>query len=257
MSDAKKDNHSLNNTCSQILIIFGFLFSLLLILTNWKKPENLSKSPINLTNNKSPVPDAPGVVLSSNMENVREKIPTVKENQKTLSKFVEDNEKLINVLGVFTAITVFVSELRLQIFGYVLSFAFMAVTVILWLELWGKFPSGKGDWKLIWFENILTLTVMALILYWLIDFRDIWREALVLFIFSIISAVFSIVMKRFGIFNKLFHTQDGKLKWLRYTLGLIIILIILYTSLIIAYAITPSINNVLDSINESIRNSSL
>lgn len=254
MSDAKKDNPLLNNTCSQILFLYGFLFSLLLILTNWKKPEKLSKSPSNLSNNNSPTSDAPGVALSSNMENVKKRIPTVKKNQKTLSKFVEDNEKLINVLGVFTAITVFVSELRLQIFGYALSFAFMALTVILWLELWGKFPSGKGDWKLIWFENILTLTVMAIIFYWLIDFRDIWREALVFLIFSIISAVFSVVMKRFGIFNKLFLTQDGELKWLRYTFGFIIILIILYTSLIIAYAITPSINNALDSINEFIRN---
>lgn len=96
MSDAKKDNPLLNNTCSQILFLYGFLFSLLLILTNWKKPKKLSKSPSNLTNINSATPDAPGVALSSNMENVKNKIPITKKNQKTISKFVEDNEKLID-----------------------------------------------------------------------------------------------------------------------------------------------------------------
>ena len=190
------------------------------------------------------------------LEKDEKEITVPKENRATLTKFIEDNEKLINVLGVFTAIKVFVGELRLQAYGYTLSFMFMTLTVILWLELWGKFPSESGDWKITWFENILFLTVLAILVYWLIDFRDIWHEFLFLLIFGIIGGAFSAVMKKFGIFNKLFRTQAGKLKWLRYTFGIIIMLIVITASWLMAQSIAPIANDVLDSINEAIKNPS-
>ena len=136
-----------------------------------------------------------------------------------------------------------------------MSFMFMTLTVLLWLELWSKFPSESGDWKITWFENILFLTVLAILVYWLIDFRDIWHEFLFILIFGIISGLFSVVMKKFGIFNKLFHTQAGKLKWLRYIFGIIILIIIITGSWLLAQSFAPMANEVLDSINESIRNS--
>jgi divalent metal cation (Fe/Co/Zn/Cd) transporter len=55
-------------------------------------------------------------------------------------------------------------------------------------------------------------------------------------------------MKKFGVFNKLLHTQAGKLKWLRYTFGIIITLIIISVSWMIAKASTPPINSFLDLI---------
>lgn len=248
MSDSKKSNSSEKNIFSQILVFCGFLLSILLIKTNWKKAQKLSEPPINY------VSSIPVDRLPSSLEKDEKEVLAPKENRATLTKFIEDNEKLINVLGVFTAITVFVGELRLQAFGYALSFMFMTLTVILWLELWGKFPSESGDWKITWFENILFLAVLAILVYWLIDFRDIWHDFLFVLVFGMISALFSIVMKRFGVFNKLFHTQAGRLKWLRYIFGIIIMLIIITTSWLMAQSIAPIINNVLDSINESTRN---
>jgi hypothetical protein len=251
MDNSKKDGLSEKNIFTQIMIICGFFFSALLIIINLKRTSKTSELPSNQPLDKlhtSPIPPT--------LPEVDEKkISSSKENRVTLTKFIEDNEKLINVLGVFTAITVFVGELRLQAFGYALSFMFMTLTVLLWLELWSKFPSESGDWKITWFENILFLTVLAILVYWLIDFRDIWHEFLFILIFGIISGLFSVVMKKFGIFNKLFHTQAGKLKWLRYIFGIIILIIIISGSWLLAQSIAPMANEVLDSINESIRNS--
>jgi len=91
---------------------------------------------------------------------------TDKDKSPTLFDFIEENQRLITVLGVFTALTVFSSNLPLKPFGYVLSFMFMSLTVLLWLELWQKFPTKSGSWRLTVFENVLPFTVLAVIAYW-------------------------------------------------------------------------------------------
>ncbi len=232
----------------QVILIYSFFFSVLLMITNLKKTIKPNVSPSNL-----PLVKPDDSLHTSEPPKVDKKALNPTQNQATLTKFIEDNEKLINALGVFVAITVFVGELRLRAFGYVLSFVFMTLTVLLWIELWSKFPSERGDWKIILFENILSLGVLASFVYWLTDFRDIWHELLIFFIFSIISSLFSIVMKKFKIFNKLFHTQPNKLKWLRIVFGIIVLTIILSSSFLLAQLIAPTVNEIFDSINQSIK----
>jgi hypothetical protein len=171
-----------------------------------------------------------------------------RSHQVTLTEFVEQNHRLITVLGVFTALTMFSSNLPLKPFAYVLSFMFMTLTVLLWLELWGKYPSSPGNWTLTWFENILFLAVLAFIAYWLIAFRDIWDKFLAILLFGLILAAFSWLLKKYNIFNRLFRAQPGKLKPLRYLFGIAIGLTVLYLSLQLAYVIAPPINRVLDSL---------
>lgn len=171
----------------------------------------------------------------------------------TLASAVEENHKLITVLGVFTALTVFAANLRLQPFGQVLSFLFMSLTILVWFELWGRFPNERGNWTLTWFENLLFITVLAVVLYWLVDFRELWHTYLWLLVFSVILAVFSTVMKKFDVFNRLFRTQPGKLRFLRYGLGLVIVLGTLYCSIWISARITPSINLFLDVFNNTMQ----
>jgi len=55
---------------------------------------------------------------------------------------------------VFTALTVFGSTMRPTEFGQFLSSLFLTLTLLIWFELWGRFPSKGGGWRLDWFENI-------------------------------------------------------------------------------------------------------
>ena len=89
----------------------------------------------------------------------------IKKNR--LDEFIESNQKLISVLGVFTALTVFTANLQFKVFGYALSFIFMSITLIIWVELLEKFPKGDAHWRLKIFETLLSFSFLALILYWL------------------------------------------------------------------------------------------
>jgi hypothetical protein len=179
------------------------------------------------------------------MENQDDK-SKLKEN--SLSDFIETNHKLLTILGVFTALTVFSFNLPIKQYGYGLSFILFALTLLVWLEVWSKFPSGPGSFKLIWFENLLSFLILGIFLYWLLDFRGIWKDFLVVFLFVIFMSIFSLIMKKYDVFNRLFNTSPGKRKNLRYFLGLIIIITLFSISWKIAFLISPPVNSCLDSI---------
>lgn len=169
----------------------------------------------------------------------------------TLSGFVEQNEKLIGVLGVFTAVSIFTGQLRLHWFAYGLSFVFMLLVVILWIELWSKFPYGSGDWKIAAFEDLLFLAVIGLVAYVLIDYRDIWDQYLA---FAIVYLVLSLIMgsalwivKKYGMFNRLFRAVPRGKTVLAYLIAMAIFGMSLYASFRLAVLIAPAANRVLDA----------
>jgi len=164
----------------------------------------------------------------------------------TLASYIEDNHKLITVLGVFTALTVFSTNLRLQPFGYLLSWLFMSLALLVWIELWGRFPNKKGNWTLTWFENFLSIAVLVVLVYWLVDFRQIWHLYLFIPVASGFLAIFSYVMQRYDLFNRFFKSQPGKRRWLRYTLGFASVICITVFAYWISLKISPSINLFLD-----------
>jgi len=171
----------------------------------------------------------------------------------SLSQFVEQNEKLFGVLGVFTAVSVFVGQLRLHWFAYGLSFVFTLLVLLLWIELWSKLPLGTGGWKITVFENLLSLAVIGLVAYLFIDYRDIWHQYLFvpvfLFIYSLIGAVFWWVVKKYNVFDRLFHTVPRRKAFLQY---LVIGTSTYYVSNRLAVLITPAVNRVLDALYKAL-----
>ena len=181
----------------------------------------------------------------------------IEQKQISLSDFVNENSKLISTLGVFTALSVFSTNLALKPYGYVLSFAFMTLTILLWLELWGKYPAKSGSWRLYWFENILFLTVLAVVLYWLLEFRSIWHKFLQTLLFLIILAIIAYPIKKYNLFNRVFRTQPGKLKFLRYLIGISLGVVVLFASSYLAMLFAPILNILLDQLKEVIAKTTL
>jgi len=126
----------------------------------------------------------------------------------SLSGFIEENHKLLSTIGIFTALTVFSFNLKLSLFGYGLSFLFLAMTVLLWLELISKFPP-KGSGILGWFESILGIAVLGLIAYWFVDYGPVWNIIMPLFIQLLLLGIISFLIKKFNVFNRLFQAEPG------------------------------------------------
>jgi hypothetical protein len=179
-------------------------------------------------------------------------LPSPKPAPPTLAQFIEDNHKLITVFGVFTALTVFAAGLPVRAVGTMLSFMFITLAVFVWMELWTRFPSNGGSWRLTWFENLLSLTVLILLAYWLLDFRPLWQYFLVVLLFLVFLGITSGILKRLNVFNRLFRTEPGQRRGLRFAFGIAIFLFVAYVSLQLAGLVTPPVNRWLDTISSAL-----
>jgi hypothetical protein len=66
-------------------------------------------------------------------------------------------------MAVLAGLAAFMKDL--PIIGVYLSFIFTALTLLAWFELLTKFPKQSGTSRLVWFENLLTIGVLGLVLY--------------------------------------------------------------------------------------------
>lgn len=191
------------------------------------------------------------------MKDNQEKIEKKLDQEKiTLSSFVENNNTLINSLGVFTALIIFASSLPLKSIGLALSFLFLIIVLLLWFELWERFPAGSTTWRLIVFENILSLTVLILVVHWLLDYRGIWSKYLFILIFALILTPISYTLKKYDVFNVLFDTKPGRSKVIRYALGVIVIGSVFIVSTILAKLLANPFNRFLDNVHKLLQISS-
>ena len=166
---------------------------------------------------------------------------------RTLGLFIEANHRLLTVLGVFTAMTLFALNLPVRAIGGFLGFLFMAITILVWLELWSRFPSGGGQWRFTLFENLLSVSIIVLFFYWFTDFRAIWSQALILLVWVLLMGAVSGLMSRHDWFNRVFHTEPGGRVWLRYTVGITLLLATMVVALVIAALVAPPVNRFLDT----------
>jgi len=163
----------------------------------------------------------------------------------TLSELLADNHTLLEVIGVFAAVSVFTGQLRIRWFAYTLSFLFMTLVVILCVELRTKLPFGTDSVKVMLFEDVLTAAVVLLLLDFFVDYRNIWKYFLFLPIFGVI---FCVVLLGFVV--PVLRAAIPRNKALRRLVGLAISIIVAYFSLRLAALVEPSVNRFLDALNK-------
>ncbi len=178
------------------------------------------------------------------------------ENQKpvkiSLATFVEENQKLLTVIGVFTAVTLFATNIKILYMATILSFLFLLLTLLLWIELINKFPK-TGSAILGWFEAILGICILGLIFYWLVEYREIWQVVLPFFFQLILILILSYIIKKTNLFNRIFKAKPGqKIGW-RYIVYFAIMLTTLYIGLYVGYIISPPIINFFGILKEGLK----
>lgn len=162
----------------------------------------------------------------------------------TLSELLEDNHTLLEVIGVFTAVSVFIGQLQIRWFAHVLSFLFMVLVVVVCVELWTKFPRGTGSMKVLLFEYALTAVVFFLFLDLFVDYRDIWTHFLYVPIFLVLSCPVLL-----GFVVPALRAVIPKNRVLRKAVGLVISAVVIYLSMRAAVHIEPGANRFFDAVN--------
>jgi len=151
----------------------------------------------------------------------------------SLHKYIEDNHKLLSSLGIFTALTIFA---RTSIGGYIgelLSVLFLTLSLLLWLELMGRLPSKMGTSRM----------------YWLTTFRKVFSWITIILVFIAYSSLLSWIAKKYDLFNRLFKTEPGGKKVLRYILSILLIIIGIAVSFIVMLIASHYFDKFLDLVN--------
>jgi len=164
----------------------------------------------------------------------------------TLADFIDENQRIITVLGVFTALTVFAGNLRPEEFGQLLSSLFLTLTLLIWLELWGRFPAQGTGWRLDWFENILAFTVLILVGYWVAIVHAHIHDLLTILIWGFTLAGVSKLVRHYGLFNRVFRTIPDGRRGLRYSVGIVLQLLVLALALGVAGLLGPPLDRLVD-----------
>jgi hypothetical protein len=127
------------------------------------EPRKRSRGATQITTDKDGQPTAPDPAPQ----------PQPVQAKPTLEGFIKEHDKLLAAMAILSGLAAFMKDL--QVVGGYLSFVFTALTVLVWFELLTKFPKHTGTSRLVWFENLLTISVLGLVIYlvgeWLIFAR--------------------------------------------------------------------------------------
>lgn len=142
----------------------------------------------------------------------------------TLSDFINKNNKLLTALGVFVSLSLFTDRIDSSaLLSKYLSFLFLLLAIIIWLELWRKYPK-RGDPLLSWFETILSFAFLMFIMYWFFEYREITFKYIPLIIGLIVFIPVSHIIKKYNLFNRVFKARQGEKPLLRYLIATALIL---------------------------------
>jgi len=93
----------------------------------------------------------------------------------TLEQFISQNDKLLGAMAVLAGLAAFTKDLR--VVGGYLSFVFIALTLLVWFELLGKFPKHTHTGVLFWFENLLSIGILGLAAYLVVGVLLFYRDS--------------------------------------------------------------------------------
>lgn len=115
----------------------------------------------------------------------------------TLTKFINENEKILAVIGVFIALSAFLTTLPLKTLTTFLSFLCLVATIPLFFELYKKLFKPQKTMNLIVFTNIFSLICGYFVWYVLIAFREQWKTELPKVIFWAVFLPLFILYRRY------------------------------------------------------------
>jgi hypothetical protein len=103
------------------------------------------------------------VSRGSNQTTVRKKATHKPKREEpelsSLVAFIDKNQKLLTSLGIFTALTVFASNLQVKEVAPTLTIIFLLASTMLWIALWERVQLSLSDWLLTIFQLLIVLVI--------------------------------------------------------------------------------------------------
>jgi hypothetical protein len=97
----------------------------------------------------------------------------ITSNGLPLSAFIEQNDKLLSALAVFSGLVAFSKEFTPSWLGAAIAFCFLGGLVLVAWELRGKFPQ-QVTWSLFLFRYVILWGMGGITIYWLYTYRIFW-----------------------------------------------------------------------------------
>ncbi|MDQ1593256.1 MAG: hypothetical protein QOG71_3883 [Pyrinomonadaceae bacterium] len=138
------------------------------------------------------------------MESMPEHNQPSKEELLTLKDFIDDHQKVLAVIGVLIALSVFWGNQPLKHISSFISFLCLAATIPLFLEIYLKFNHKTSSWLLIVFLNIFTPLMGYTAWYLLIGFRSQWKTQMWNVIFWVFAIPAWLIYRRINLSERIF-----------------------------------------------------
>ncbi len=170
----------------------------------------------------------------------------------SLKDFIEKNHALLSAMAIFATVTALLGNLPIKWVSIVISFISIAGMAIIWYEINTQLPKKMSP-RLFFFRYVLLWGLGGLVLYWLLEFREIWHVFLfvpltIVFMYEIISTLYP--LKEWSIVQKVFGIGTEK-SWFQKTLKVCVALAIGLLSLYMASLFSIPINLILDWIKNT------
>lgn len=102
----------------------------------------------------------------------------------TLKQFIDDNQRLLSVVGIFAALLLLSNQVAKTRFSGLITFGLFNCLTLLWLELFAQFPdkanSSRATWRLDWFNWGVRVTLLFLLGYWLLLFEESFGPSIII-----------------------------------------------------------------------------
>lgn len=164
-----------------------------------------------------------------------------RDEQPTLSDFIENNYRILTSLGIFTALTAFSLNLPFKYVGQFLAFLFMTLAFIVWIELWTKIPAKANKGRIYWFAITLNIAVIFIAFYWVIQYYAIFNSTALL-TFLIVIAFNGYILQKLRLSEHLLRIKAKIPNTLGFVMSLIIGVALMFISAKIAAFITRPID---------------
>ncbi len=116
----------------------------------------------------------------------------------SLGDFVEQYQRLLSVLGVFAALTLFGNALPIPAIGKYLSFVTLAITMLLIIEVARKLPKdldNDAEIPLIIFWVCLMICGLIILFNWILGFREYLDELIPILLVLPVGAIAIFIVK--------------------------------------------------------------
>ncbi len=177
----------------------------------------------------------------------------------SLTEFLEANHKLLSVLGVLIALTIFTSNVQPQFLGKMISLVLLTAAGLTWQELVGKFPHD-GTMRLWFFQRLVGVGLLGLVIYWILAIQSLSPllfEMLLLYATLYVIYVTIVLLSKVNFLRRLSDDFDERAKRLQYPLWLSTLVLAFCIAVLVGGAFLTSVlleptNRLLESVRTAL-----